>query len=116
LDVLCNGEDEHCLKEFCVDKSCSYLTSPSINRPQEPIKQYGPISNVIIYAGARIDGIEVFYDDQPGALIGRKGGSQQEALELRPGEFVTGLGPTIMAIAEAFLLSSCKSRRRRGTS
>lgn len=63
----------------------------SYSSHEQLYKQYGPITKVIIYAGARIDGIEFFYGDQSGAPIGRKGGSQQEALELRPGEFITGL-------------------------
>lgn len=63
----------------------------SYSSHKQLFKQHGPITKVVIYAGARIDGIEVFYGDEPGALIGRKGGSQQEALNLKPGEFITGL-------------------------
>jgi hypothetical protein len=63
----------------------------SYSSHEQLYKQHGPITKVIIYAGARIDGIEAFYGGQSSAIIGRKGGSQHEALELKPGEFITGL-------------------------
>jgi hypothetical protein len=58
---------------------------------KELFKAHGSISKVIVHGGDWIDGIEVFYSGQAAALIGLKGGSRHETLELGPGELITGL-------------------------
>jgi hypothetical protein len=58
---------------------------------EDLFKAHGPISKMIVHGGDWIDGIEVFYGGQAAALIGLKGGSRHETLELGPGELITGL-------------------------
>ena len=50
----------------------------------------GPITKVIIHAGDRIDGIELFYGGQSAPVRGGVSGSQHTVLEVRPGEMITG--------------------------
>jgi hypothetical protein len=46
-----------------------------------------PITRIVVYAGTRVDGLEVFYGDRSGGLHGKRS-SQVHAMDLGPGEIV----------------------------
>ncbi|KAI1342405.1 hypothetical protein F5Y15DRAFT_303416 [Xylariaceae sp. FL0016] len=54
-------------------------------------RRHGPITQIVLHAGDRIDGIEVFYGGVAAPVRGRVGGGQHETLTLKPDEMITGL-------------------------
>ena len=46
-----------------------------------------PITRIVVYAGSRVDGLEVFYGGRSGGLHGKRGGDTH-ALDLAPGETI----------------------------
>ncbi|MFL6283477.1 MAG: jacalin-like lectin, partial [Pyrinomonadaceae bacterium] len=49
-----------------------------------------PITRIVVHAGSRVDGVEVFYGGKSGGLHGKRGGNTF-ALDLQPGESVVGV-------------------------
>ncbi|EWZ31317.1 uncharacterized protein FOBCDRAFT_281031 [Fusarium oxysporum Fo47] len=58
---------------------------------EDLFRKHGPITKVILHAGDRLDGIELWYGDQKADIRGAKSGYQQKTLELKTGEMITGL-------------------------
>ncbi|KAK2472724.1 hypothetical protein H9L39_14899 [Fusarium oxysporum f. sp. albedinis] len=58
---------------------------------EDLFRKQGPITTVILHAGDRLDGIELWYGDQRADIRGAKRGYQQKTMELKTGEMITGL-------------------------
>jgi len=69
-----------------------------------------PITRIVVHAGARVDGIEVFYGGVSGGLHGWRGGSTH-TLDLEPGETIIGVWGRAGAALDAVYFETSKSRQ-----
>ncbi|MDC8012620.1 insecticidal delta-endotoxin Cry8Ea1 family protein [Tahibacter soli] len=69
-----------------------------------------PITRIVVYAGARVDGLEIFYGGVSGGLHGKRGGSTH-AHDLEPGEKIIGVWGRAGAALDALYFETNKNRQ-----
>lgn len=69
-----------------------------------------PITRIVVHAGSRVDGLEIFYGGVSGGLHGKRGGSTH-AHDLEPGEKIIGAWGRAGAALDALYFETNKNRQ-----
>lgn len=68
-----------------------------------------PITAIVVYAGARVDGVEIFYGGVSGGLHGARGG-RSHRLDLSPGERIVGVRVRAGGAVDSLLFETSQGR------